>query len=219
MTKLAIPALLAAATIGSNITTLGNALGPKSTNMVLLADTAVQVLLHAQEHGDVGLCQRLYESIGGNKGAVRGESMKAWFAAMSPITVRKGVWGLKAKWKKDDFKMQDAVNQPFWEWAGPEKHVYFTADSALAILKGLSKRVDKSVEDNKFKGDAAKTKAALNAATNALLKELNAMNAIERGEVDPIEETTEETEETHDVTSAGVIGTVVTSEEAGVLTH
>lgn len=187
MSKLTIPALLAAATIGSNIDTLGKALGPKSTNMQLLADTAVQVLLHAQEHGDVGLCQRLYESIGGNKGAVRGESMKVWFGAMAPIIVRKGVWGLKDKWKKADFKIQDAVDQPFWEWAGAEKTVFFNADNALAVIKGLLKRVDTSVENGKFKGDPAKTKLAISKAADALKVELASMNAIERGEVDPIE--------------------------------
>lgn len=187
MTHKLIPALLAAASIGTNITTLGAALGPQSTNIQLLADTAVQTLLHAQKHGDVGLCQRLYESIGGNKGAVRGESMKMWFGAMSPIRVKKGVWSLKKGWKADDFKMQAAVDKPFWEWAGAEKVVFFNADNALAVLKGLVKRVDKSVEEGKFKGDPVKTKAALAKATNALTLELSTMNAIERGEVDPLE--------------------------------
>lgn len=191
MTKLTIPALLAAATIGSNIDTLGKALGPKSTNIVLLADTAVQVLLHAQKHGDVGLCQRLYESIGGNTGAIRGESMKLWFGAMAPIRVKRTdghlVWSLKKGWKADDFKMQEAVDKPFWEWAGAEKVVFFNADNALAIVKGLLKRVDTANEEGKFKGDVTKTKVVLSKVVNLMTAELATMNAIERGEVDPIE--------------------------------
>lgn len=163
-----IPALLSAATIGGNIQSLKAALSPEGTTMQMLADTAVQCLLHAQAHGDVTLSQRLFEAVsinvnGRNKGPVRAEAMKSWFFEMSgrQMTATKGIWGLKKAWTKEAFKIQEAVNSPFWEWAKPEEGQGFSADSALKIIKGLIGRVDKAVEHDKFTGNPVATKAML----------------------------------------------------------
>lgn len=179
-----IPALLTAKLIAANISRLGKALNPKGPTMTLLHDTAMQTLLHAQQHGDVTLCQRLFEAVGGDTGSIRGGAMKAWMAAHAPITAIKGKWSMKKGWKATDFKIEEAGSKPFWEWAGAEKATTITGASIFNVIKGLLKRVDNAVEKGTFKGDPVAVKDALNNVVSFSAAAEAKLSLAQKGEVD-----------------------------------
>lgn len=191
-TNKTIPPVWDGKVFDKNIKKLQSVLGTDSPTLVLLAEAAVQALLHAYHHGDPVYCQRLYDALGGTKGAVRTESMKVWFGLMGPITAKTNkegqrVWAMKKDWSVDKdskFRLQDAVNQPFWEFMGPEKVKDFSFNGALATLKSLIKRVDTSVEKGTFKGDADATKASLTAVYSFAEAQAKKLTPKQRGEED-----------------------------------
>ena len=180
---IALPALLKATEIQGNIVKIGKHFNSEKM-LKLFAETAVQTLLHAHQFGDVTLCQRLYEAVNGGAGVVRGESLKAWFSKVAPITARKGVWRLKEDRKPEDWKLEDAISQPFWEFMGPEIVKPISADNLLQVVKGLARRAETAREKGTFKGDYEKTMGVVNNIISFSEAQFQKLSLKDRGKED-----------------------------------
>lgn len=121
-----------------------------------------ETLLHAQKHGDVSLCQAIFDDLGGDKSPHRTASIKVWFGKMGPITAKAGVWKLKENWKPEQFKIAEAEKTPLVDAVGGErKPIDFTLAGWIASLASAPKRVDSALEEHRFKGDPTATKQAM----------------------------------------------------------
>lgn len=146
---------------------------------------ACEDLLHAATHGDVSLCQHLYESLGGKgTSAARTASLKAWFVTMSgkQITAEKGTWKLVPKWTKEKFLMERAETEPYFI-DGEKELPVLSLDKILGMLAGYVKKVDKAVEADRFNGDAEATKAILSGVVDFATERAKRLTAIQTGAV------------------------------------
>lgn len=119
----------------------------------LVHETAIQCLMHAQEHGDVRLMDRLVGALGRS---TRKNGLVFWVETFSPIR-----WNGDAKigLLKEDaktytpFNVEDADETPFWDLA-PEPPVKpFNLAELLKLIEGLDKRIDRAVDKGTFEGD------------------------------------------------------------------
>lgn len=111
-----------------------------------------ECLLHASEHGDVTLCQRLYDELPEGQ---RKESIKLWFGKMGPITARQGVWKLKEGWKKEQFLLEKAEGSPFWVEFGAERPPrVFSAAAFMAMIQNAPQRMEKAIKEQQEDGQA-----------------------------------------------------------------
>lgn len=188
-----IPALWNTNRINQQIAECKKIFGPGSKSLTLLADTAFQCLLHASKHGDVTLCKRLYIDLGGSldgkaaAAAVRIEALKTWFAKHGPITAVRGEWKIKndVDWREpENWTLEAAVQRPFWEDMGAERVQEVTLETLMNMIKGLSKRIDKAVEENRFKGDPKAAKDWADNIVDFSAKAAQKMTPAQRGDKD-----------------------------------
>lgn len=76
-----------------------------------LNSLCVFALKHAQQHGDVTLCQQITDAVQDNPQLH--QRLRLWFHVMGPIVTRRcGDWFLTETWKKDQFKITKAEVTP-----------------------------------------------------------------------------------------------------------
>jgi len=145
------------------IVTTGNKLN------MLIHTTAVLVLEHAKEHGD---CSTAKDLLNAMPASMRRTMLKLWFESYSPIRfqMKDGV-AIKVGMLKEaakgftPFNVDDARETPFFTLAeqNPEGKV-LDFDQIMNLVKGLAKRIDKQIEEDKVKPeDVASARAASNA--------------------------------------------------------
>lgn len=180
-----IPALMTAAKIGGLIEKVGKTVTSLKEDLHM---AGIQTLMHAQAHGDVTLCKRLLDTLdseGDRTSVVRAEALKLWMGKMGPIVARQGVWSLKKGWNKDDFKIQEAMDVPFWQFSNDSARPNIvTPETLLNIVKGLLKRMDTAQSESRFLGDVSKTKATISNVIQLFEKDVAAMSPEERGQDD-----------------------------------
>lgn len=188
---LLIPVLWGEKEWSKSVTSLKRAFAPGSKNMVLLANTAVQALLHAYEHGDALRCEQLYKAVGESTGAVRGESLKEWFRVMSGQQITAAlnkdkvrIWKMVTGWSKDKFTLDLALDKPFWEFMGAETVKPVTGMSLLQSIHAAAKRAKSAHEKGNFKGDFKKVEAVLTTISSFADVQFKKLSAIETGEID-----------------------------------
>jgi hypothetical protein len=132
----------------------------------LIHDTGVLVLEHAKEHGD---CSTAKDLLNAMPASMRRTMLQLWFETYSPVrfqmkdglAVKVGMLKPNAK-GFSDFNIESARETPFFTLAeqNPEGKV-LDFDAILNMVKGLSKRIDKQVEEGKVKPeDVASARAA-----------------------------------------------------------
>lgn len=148
-------------------------------------EMACQDLLHAATHGDVSLCRHLYDALGGQMSSQRTATLKAWFVLMSgnQMTAEKGEWKMKKGWDKSKFQLDTAENTPYWTLAGEKEPTKMSIEQILGFIKGLSKKIDKAVEEDRFNGDPEKAKAIVAAVVDLATERAKRLTAQETGAV------------------------------------
>lgn len=111
----------------------------------LVHETAIQCLLHAQEHGDVRLMDRLIHALGRG---YRAKGLKVWVEKFSPIRWNgDGNVGLAKEGTKiyAPFDVETADATPFWtlEEAAERTAKPLTLEALHAIVNNFSKQVEK----------------------------------------------------------------------------
>lgn len=124
--------------------------------------TAVAILVHGQEHGDVSRAGKLLAAM---PKSGRAKALKAWFETMSPIRFKDdGTSYLGGKPEARVWLIEEAQATPFWD-LNPEKDI--KAFDFEAMMNSLLKRYEKAVEEGKEIKDPAKA-AALAARLRAV---------------------------------------------------
>lgn len=144
---------------------------------------ACEDLQHAALHGDVSLCKDLYDKLGGAMSSARTATLKAWFVLMSgnQMTAEKGEWKLKKGWTADKFTLDKAEATPYWTLAGEIEPKNLSLEQILKIMGGLTKRIDKAVENDKFKGDSVAAKDIVTAVVDFATERAKRLTAQQRG--------------------------------------
>ena len=141
-------------------------------------DTAIQCLLHIQQHGNTGLMERLVDGL--EKRSMNMRGLRFWAGTFTPCTIRAGKWALLDK--KGDaytkyvernvelygegdlgvgdrlFWITEANNNPFWSLEDVQKDngrniTRITTATLMGQVIGLDSRLDKSIEKGTFAGD------------------------------------------------------------------
>lgn len=127
------------------------AIGRKAASLTKdIQVTAVDVVLHAVEHGDVTLGDQLVEAV---TKSIRRQSLMAWLEMNGPFVLQKGkrTFNLdkeraKAMRKEDPAQLAEQLMALPWEDAKPEPEPVSVFDVSEAFDKFL-KRVDGMVKD------------------------------------------------------------------------
>lgn len=109
--------------------------------------TAVQCLLHAQEHGDPRKMDNLIKALGK---AHRSKTLKLWAETYSPIRWNgDGKVGILPKDSKKyvPFQIVEADAMKFWDLQEETVKKPLTLAALKKIVEGLTRKVDKAVED------------------------------------------------------------------------
>ena len=131
-----------------------------------LATHCNECLLHLQEHGDVIFIER---TINGLPVSQRTATIKLWFlkASGEQIVAKKNketgqyVLSMKKGWDKAKIDMVWAEANPFWTLGAEKVPADVSLESLIGIVKGLFGKIDKSVKEGTFVGDAGMAKAVL----------------------------------------------------------
>lgn len=127
---------------------------------------AIQCMLHAQEHGDVTLIDRLVNSLGKSH---RKLGLMIWVTGFSPIAWNgDGKVGLLKEGVNKTFvpfNIEGADETPFWAYepsneaikAGP-----VTLEKLMAVINQMSKRIDKAELEGRIEGDIVPIRAYVN---------------------------------------------------------
>jgi len=109
--------------------------------------TAVQCLLHAKEHGDPRKMDNLIKALGK---AHRSKTLKLWAETYSPIRWNgDGKVGILPKDSKkyQPFDIDGADETKFWDLQEETVKKPLTLAALKKIVEGLTRKVDKAVED------------------------------------------------------------------------
>ena len=171
MAAFQMPKLLAAVQINQQIKTLAKDMSSIDVRVHALA---VQCIMHAQEHGDVTLMQRLYQSLPnpGNKAkGVKGtggylvQGLTTWLRMYTPIRASAPDWKLKDKRTDADWKIQEAIEHPFWTLAevsdAANKAAKWTEATLIQRIKSLMTQLEDRVSKGEFEGDPEHAKALM----------------------------------------------------------
>lgn len=114
----------------------------------LIHDTAMDIMRHAQAHGDCSLAQTLVMAM---PASMRRKMLIDWFTMFSPINVKdsdKWQANMKQRPKQDvvPFDIDGADAYPFWQLAEdtPEKSYDFKA--LVEMVTRLGKQINKKIE-------------------------------------------------------------------------
>lgn len=155
--------LIAASSILSNIEKVKTSGAELDT---LIHTTAVQCMLHAKEHGDVTLAQRLMEAM---PKASRALALKDWYHKFSPMRLEGKVGILKATQKGyNAFRVEEADAEPFWTEAEQPAKKPLTLAAMLKIAQGLPKRLEDAAAEDNFTGDIDKARLMVGAVAEAV---------------------------------------------------
>lgn len=146
------------------ITTNGNKLN------VLIHETALLIMAHAEEHGD---CSRAKTLAFAMPASMRRTMLVEWFHTYSPIRIvlKNDKVGLLKDTAKGyvpfDLKAADAT--PFYEMAeqNPEEKEYDFA-ALMKMVERLSKTIEKKIEDGKVPADDIESAKAIARAVSGL---------------------------------------------------
>lgn len=128
----------------------------------LIHDTAVQCMLHAQQHGDCTLMDNLVKSL--HRGA-RVKALRIWVEDFSPIRWngddKVGILNEKAK-TYTPYQIEEAQAKPFYDYTTENQKQPLTLEQLIKLVDGIPARIDKAENDGRFEGDveAAKKWAA-----------------------------------------------------------
>ena len=109
--------------------------------------TAVQCLLHAEKHGDPRKMNNLINALGK---AHRAKTLKLWVETYSPIRWNgDGKVGILPKDSKKyvPFQIEEADAMKFWDLQQETVKKPLTLAALKKIVEGLTRKVDKAVED------------------------------------------------------------------------
>lgn len=114
-------------------------------------ETAMQILAHAQEHGDCTFALKLTLAM---PASMRRTMLIKWFETFSPVTVKlpgtgnpDGKVGINKGKNAKPFDLEGAAATPFYELAEqePEDKVYTLAE-LIKMVQGLGKRIEGKID-------------------------------------------------------------------------
>lgn len=110
----------------------------------LARQIAEEALKHFFEHGDVSRCQLFLEAIDKHgKNYIRKAAYLKWLQAFSPISMEDGKF-VKDKAREFDPKLlEEAMKQPFWDFAPDPENVSFTNTDVVKALQSTLARYRK----------------------------------------------------------------------------
>lgn len=153
---------------------------------------ACEDLIHAREHGDVTLCQHLFNTLGGvDKGSsfshTRVEALKEWFRKMSggQITSEGGTWKMLKGWNASKFLSEEEIeNTPYWKLTPEKKVQAMTIMEFLKTMKGYIKKFEKADEEGNFKGDFEAAKRIVSEVINLADERVKRLTTVQTGEIE-----------------------------------
>lgn len=169
------------------------ALGKTNATLALAIHVAAcEDLQHASLHGDVTLCQHLYESLGGQKSAARTATLKAWFVKYSGgmITAEKGSWKMKKNWSADKFNLEGAEANPYYADNGEKEQKPMSFAIFMQFVRGFATKIDRAEKSDNFVGDADKIRTIVNGVIDFAEEKAKRLTAQELGtKLTPVPET------------------------------
>lgn len=120
-------------------------------------ETAVAVLIHGKEHGDVSRAAKLLDAM---PRSVRASALKTWFVTFSPVRFRDdGTSYLGGKADQRVWRIEAANATPFYDLKTNRDPVPFDIEKALASVLN---RYQKAIDDGRVieNADRAKELAA-----------------------------------------------------------
>src|SRR5665213_1152087 len=119
---------------------------------------AIQCLLHAEATGDCTLMERLFKALpqaSNGSGGYLAEGLKPWLRKFTPIVASGVDWKLRKNRKPDAWKIQEALDNPFWTLVAVQEAAQrmFSEKSIIDSLKALAARLTTNIEKGTFTGD------------------------------------------------------------------
>ena len=175
----------------------------------VLHQALVQCLAHAAEHGDRSLLARL---VGGKIKSKKGEVTENYPGVLSKATSPREVrlWvshNSPLRWDTDGaivvsktavekgqaYTLDEADAQPFWAMPENEKDRArpLTYDNILTVVKGLRKRLEKALDEDRFDGDPVAVRQYLDALEAVEPPKVNKRRVVHPGEKQDAEKAAE----------------------------
>ena len=148
---------------------------------VMIHETGVAILEHANQHGD---CTRAQMLVMAMPASMRRTMLIAWFTKFSPIVTKPAAdWTSKMHKVGTKlfvpFDIEGAKALPFYQMAeeNPEgKSLDFAA--LMKMVEGLAKRIDKAIEEGKVEeGDVLSARAISNAVAGLKVERVKSADA------------------------------------------
>jgi len=131
-------------------------------------NTAVQCLMHAEQHGDFTLCGKLVGAMGNS---ARRQDMIVWFKTFGPVKINTKTFEASKRKKHENeyapFDVETAEKTPFWELIEDKPGQPMGLADLVGVLFSRRRRAIEANEEGRYVGNFNEDLAVIDAAIAA----------------------------------------------------